>query len=65
MKWEYRQLEVKTGGFWDQSSRLPAHCVSELNTLGNQGWEVVQAVPMARHLGLTGYVVFILKRELQ
>ena len=52
MKWEYRQLEVKTGGFWDQSSRLPDHCVSELNRLGNQGWEVVKWFRWPDTLGL-------------
>ena len=63
MIWEYCQLEMKTRGF--ATSRIPDNCISELNVLGKEGWELVQALPTARAFGRTDYVTFIFKREVQ
>jgi hypothetical protein len=61
MKWEYRQLDVPTRGIL--SPRLPDDYLDELNSLANEGWELVQAIPLAVGAGLTERVIFILKRE--
>ena len=63
MKLEYRQLEMKTKGF--ATSRIPDNCISELNSLGKEGWVLIQAIPTARAFGRTDYLTFILKRELR
>jgi hypothetical protein len=63
MKWEYRQLDVPTRGML--SARLPDDCFDELNRLANEGWELVQAIPVAVGAGMTERVIFILRRELK
>ena len=64
MKWEYRQLDARTGGFF--KPRLTADCFDQLNRLATEGWELVQAVPLAGlPQGRTDRVSFILRRELR
>jgi hypothetical protein len=61
MKWEYRQLDVPTRGIL--SPRLPDGYLDELNSLANEGWELVQGIPVTVGAGMTERVIFILKRE--
>jgi len=64
MKSEYRQLHATTRGFF--SPRLPGDCFDQLNRLAKEGWELVQAVPLAGlPNGRTDRVSFILRRELR
>jgi hypothetical protein len=63
MKWEYRELDVPTKGLLGVS--LPQEFVEQLNWLGQEGWELVQAVPLAIGAGMTERVVFVLKRQAQ
>ena len=63
MEWEYRQLDVPTRGML--SARLPDDCFDELNRLAKEGWELVQAIPVAVGAGMTERVIFVLKREVQ
>jgi acyl CoA:acetate/3-ketoacid CoA transferase alpha subunit len=63
MVWEYCQLEVKTGGF--ATSRIPDNCIAELNRLGQEGWELIQAIPTARAFGRTDFITFLFKREIR
>jgi hypothetical protein len=62
MKWEYRGLDVPTRGLLGVN--LPQEFVEELNRLGQEGWEVAQAVPLAVGAGMTERVVFVLKRPM-
>ena len=50
MKWEYRQLEMKTKGF--TTSRIPDNCITVLNSQGKEDWELIQAIPTARVFGV-------------
>ena len=63
MKWECRQLQVEVRGLL--GGKLPDHFVSELNRLGKDDWELVQAVGLQIGSGTTAAVVFMLKRELE
>ena len=63
MEWQYRQLEVKTQGFFQ--TKLPEHSFSQLNELAQDGWEVIQVVPITEYNGRTTRVSFILRRERQ
>ena len=59
-KYEYKQFTVETKGVI--SSILAETFIERLNELGSNGWEFVQAIPMAQSYGRTGSVMFILKR---
>ncbi len=61
MAWEYRQLEVKTRGFF--TARLPDSCFAELNALAREGWQVDKVLRLTRAFGRTDAVSFLLKRE--
>ena len=58
---EYRQLEVKTEGFF--TATLPNSCFVQLNTLAEEGWHICAATPLSRAFGRTDYVCFVLERE--
>ncbi len=59
-KYEYKQFTVETTGIF--TSKITQEFVGHLNELGNDGWELVQALPVAQPYGRTGLVIFILKR---
>ncbi len=63
MKWEYRQYEVKTADFWAWQGNIPESVIIDLNRLGDEGWELVAAVPLSRVGGRTDFVSFLLRRE--
>jgi len=63
MDWEYRCMEQRTEGFW--GNRLPDRCFIDLNSLGKEGWELIQSIPHEVVFGRTDRVSFILRRELQ
>jgi hypothetical protein len=60
-KYEYRQFTVETTGIL--TAKLAETYVNQLNDLGKDGWEFVQALPLARPYGKTGSVTFLMKRE--
>jgi hypothetical protein len=63
VKWEYLHLDVPTKGLIGVS--LPEYFVDKLNQLGQEGWEVVLAAPLAVGAGMTARVCFLLKRPVQ
>jgi len=63
MQWEYRHLDVPTKGLLGVS--LPQEFLDDLNRLGKEGWELVQALPLATGTGITERVIFVLKRQIQ
>ena len=60
-KYEYRQVAVETKGI--VIAKIAETFISQLNELGKDGWEFVQALPLAQPYGKTGSVIFMLKRE--
>jgi len=65
VKSEYRELEIQTTGSSGPAGSLPEDCLSELDRLGKEGWEVDHVVQMQATLGGTGYVSLILRRKLE
>ncbi len=63
MKWAYRQYEIKSADFWAWQAKIPESAMIDLNRLGDEGWELVTAVPVARVGGRTDFVSFFLRRE--
>ncbi len=63
-KFEYKTLFTDAkgvfGGKVDQSAYQ-----SELNELGSQGWELVNAVAAAQSYGSTRWIISVLKRRIQ
>lgn len=63
MKWEYRKLGLEAASCWDASGRSADDCVSELNRLAREGWEITRIIPLAEGCGLTHSIIFLLRRE--
>lgn len=65
-KFEYKVLDVPdTKTFWIGGGKFNYQALCDkLNELGKEGWEVVSASDVNRHLGQTGNVMIILKRPL-
>ena len=59
-RWEYTQLRVDLKGFWGVN--LPDGYIDELNRLGDQGWELVELIPLDYGVQGTVSVVCLLKR---
>ncbi len=60
MPWQYKVLKVKTGGM--VVPNLDGLTESDLNTLGQQEWELVNSIPMAKGGGQVEQVYFYFKR---
>ncbi len=63
MKWEYKTYSWNSAAIWDKEKDL----VTELNELGNLGWEVVNSTALKFRCGDTGTeqtdeVIYLLKR---
>ncbi len=65
-KFEYKVLDVPdTKTFWSGSGKFNYQALCDkLNELGREGWEVINATDVNRHLGQTGNMMIILKRPL-
>ncbi|GAB3917009.1 DUF4177 domain-containing protein [Larkinella terrae] len=62
-RFEYRALEVPTGGFWGGKVESQ-EIVLKLNELGEEGWEISTSFSTNLYEGKTHSVILILKREL-
>jgi hypothetical protein len=65
VKWEYRNLQVKTVPTWGIWSRISEKDLERVERLQNDGWEVFQVVDIKGSWGFTAHVLFMLRRELQ
>jgi len=65
VKWEYKNLQLKTVPTFGVWSRISENDLDRLGRLQNDGWEVFQVVNIRGSLGFTSYVLFMLRRELQ
>jgi hypothetical protein len=59
-RYEYKQFTIETTGVF--TTKVTQEFIDRLNELGDDGWELVQALPLAQPYGKTGPVLFILKR---
>lgn len=66
MRWEYKVVDYKNNGWFSSASKLQ----KELTGYGEDGWELVSAVPEVRGSGSHGdmdietkYIKCIFKRE--
>jgi hypothetical protein len=62
-KWEYKSIKSKTEGFLGGKLDLNEFEFS-LNTLGEQGWELVSTFSTTQGEGSTREVISIFKRKL-
>lgn len=62
-KWEYKSIKTKTEGFLGGKLDLNEFEFS-LNTLGEQGWELVTTFSTTQGEGSTREVISVLKRKL-
>ena len=58
---EYKEFTIGTKG--KVSIKITDTFLSQLNDYGKDGWELVQAVPIAMGYGRTSTVTFIMRRE--
>lgn len=63
-KWEYHIYTYKqpSGIMFRGAGDIPETVQGELNALGQEGWEIAAAYPVAMAQGSTNQVVIILKR---
>jgi len=60
-KWEYKTLKIKASTF--VGPKLDERQLdSELNNLGEQGWELVSTMDTNKHNGITDHIVCVFKR---
>ncbi len=62
-KFEYRVLDVPTGGWFGGKVNLKELAI-KLNEVGQDGWEVVNATDTNMWEGASRGVIIILKREI-
>lgn len=62
-KWEYKSIKTKTEGFLGGKLDLNEFEFS-LNTLGEQGWELVSTFSTTQGEGSTREVISVFKRKL-
>jgi Domain of unknown function (DUF4177) len=64
-RWEYRVFKFSTSGAIFRGGKIPDEWLAtELNKLGQQGWELVGTFTSAIGSGATNEVAVILKRQL-
>lgn len=61
-KFEYKQMTLVTNGYIH--AKIPEKFTNQLNEYGSDGWELIQAVPLAQSFGRTSSVTFIMCREI-
>ena len=59
-KFEYKAVSIKKGTF-ATGEKYAEQLAAELNTLGADGWELIE---ITGNISLEGYLTFVLKREL-
>ncbi len=64
MKWEHKNLQLKTEPRFGTWSKLSENDLVRLEQLQNDGWEVHQVVNIRGSVGFTSHVLFMLRREL-
>lgn len=62
-KFEYYTYAYDTEGFWGGKVNL-AHFQSELNRLGQEGWELVSCTSTNQSYGSSKSVICIFKRKI-
>jgi hypothetical protein len=62
MRWEYKSISIKTGGFLGGKVNHES-LDHELNALGREGWEMVNAFDTNVAQGRTRDIVAIFKRN--
>lgn len=62
-KFEYKIIKTKQEGFWDPKIDSDSLEIG-LNTLGNQGWELVTSMDTSIYQGATKEIILFLKREI-
>ena len=61
--WEYKTVEVPVSFTWRGQKKEDDDALErELNLLGRQGWELVNALDLNVHHGTSRYIVAIFKR---
>lgn len=61
-KWEYKSIKIETKGFW--SKKLDVNEFDELlNSLGNEGWELVSCFDTSQYQGESKEVIAVFKRK--
>ena len=61
MKWEYKTIKLGASGFFGGKVN-EGELDTEMNQLGEQGWELVNAFDTNQTHGATRYVVAVFKR---
>ena len=62
-KWEYLTEIIVTKGILDSKIEA-AEFNQTLNTLGKEGWELIDKTALAAEVGRTSSIVCVFKREL-
>jgi len=65
-KWEYKIIPIVTKG-WLSAKVEPCKLEEHLSSLGKEGWELVDILPLTEQSGWgsrTGEVILILKRKI-
>jgi hypothetical protein len=65
MKWDYKNLQLRTVPSLGMWSRISDKDLNSLEELQNEGWEAFQVVNIRGSLGFTSYVLFMLRREIR
>ena len=61
-KWEYTQISVKIRGGVLSAPKFEKDDISKIHLLGQEGWELIQAIPVNENFGRTATTYFIFKR---
>ena len=64
-KWEYNYHVVRVAGVFSgvNTKKATEDAKQELNKMGDEGWELVSAYPLAGVDGVTFFVVHLFKRR--
>lgn len=61
--WEYKSLFVKAKGSFSGGKFDLENLESQLNELGKEGWELVNALASNVSFGESGYLICLFKRK--
>ena len=61
-RWKYQVLEYKVKGGIVSTMHTEKDYLSELNTLGREGWELVGVIPFTENQGRLSRIHLILKK---
>ncbi len=60
VRWEYKIINIRSENY-----RLDPNYVSELNTLGKDGWELVGLTSVNFKSGATDNIAMVFKRQME